>query len=183
MVRLFVAIDLPDDIRDQLMDVQDGIRACRARLSLVDHESMHITLKFIGEVSGSHLTRITDALQTITCAPFTMDVGLIGTNSTRAPRIVWAEVHDPGQCRTLAEQIDSVLTPLGIEPEKRKFKPHVTIARIRQFHESLFEAVADVSSMCSGPIPVHEFVLKKSELTPDGPIYSDILTVSFPVQP
>ena len=177
MVRLFVAIDLPDDISDQFRDAQNTLRSCRARLTLVEQESMHITLKFIGEVSGSSLTSITDILQTIDVPPFSMDVGLIGTNSQRAPRVVWAEVDDPGECRALAESIDSSLASLGFEPEKRKFRAHITIARVRQFHQSLFEALAGVASSCSGTIPVREFILKKSELTPDGPIYTDILRI------
>lgn len=177
MVRLFVAIDLPDDIRDQFRDAQNTLRSCRARLTLVDQESMHITLKFIGEVSGSSLTSITDILQTIDVSPFSMEVGLIGTNSQRAPRVVWAEVNDSGQCRNLAENIDTALSSLGCDPEKRKFRAHITIARVRQFHQSLFDALAEISTSCSGTIPVKEFILKKSELTPDGPIYTDILRV------
>lgn len=177
MVRLFVAIDLPHEIREQFSDIQDSLRSCRGRLTLVDQESMHITLKFIGEVSGSGLSQITGILQTIEGSPFSMEVGLIGTNSQRAPRVVWAEVSDPGQCRSLAESIDSSLASLGFEPEKRKFRPHITIARVRQFHPSLFEALAEVASSCSGTIPVREFILKKSELTPDGPIYTDLLKV------
>ncbi|NLV26494.1 MAG: RNA 2',3'-cyclic phosphodiesterase [Methanomicrobiales archaeon] len=182
MVRLFVAIDLPDDIRDQLRVVQDSVRSSRSRLTLVDRESMHITLKFLGEVRGSHLTMITEMLQTIEISPFSLEMGLIGTNSNKAPRIVWAEVNDTGQCRSLAEMIDSALVTLGFEPEKRKFKPHITIARVRQFHESLFEAVAFVASSCSGTIPVSEFILKKSELTSNGPIYTNILTVPLRVR-
>lgn len=181
MVRLFVAIDLPREIREQFRDVQDNLRLNRARLSMVDMESMHITLKFLGEVSGSYLPQITDTLQAIEGVSFSMDVGLIGANSNKAPRIIWAEVHDPGQCRDLAHTIDLALTPLGFEPEKRKFRPHITIARVRQHHESLFSSLAEIASSCSGTIPVKEFILKKSELTPDGPIYTDILKVPLRV--
>jgi len=177
MVRLFIAIDLPNEIREQFRDVQEGLRSSRARLSLVDQDSMHITLKFIGEVSGSHLSQITDTLRTIEGPPFSLDVGLIGTNNLKAPRVIWAETSDPGSCRVLAERVDASLVSLGFEPERRKFRPHITIARVRQFHPSLFEALAEVSSSCSGTIPVREFILKKSELTPDGPIYTDILRV------
>ena len=183
MVRLFVAIDLPDEIREQFRDVQDSLRSSRARLSLVDQESMHITVKFIGEVSGSYLSQITDILQNIEGSPFSMDVGLIGTNSQKAPRVVWAEADDPGSCRVLAEKSDSALVSLGFEPEKRKFRAHITIARVRQFHQSLFEALADVTSSCSGTIPVNEFILKKSELTRDGPIYTNILRVPLQERP
>ncbi|NLL10186.1 MAG: RNA 2',3'-cyclic phosphodiesterase [Methanomicrobiales archaeon] len=177
MVRLFVAIELPEEICRQFFDVQTALRSSRARLSLVDQDSMHITLKFIGEVSGSLLPQITSVLQAINSPPFSMEVGLIGTNSQKAPRVVWAEVDDHGPCRALAAEIDSSLGTLGIEPEKRKFRPHITIARVRRHHQSLFEALAEVAASCSGTIYAREFVLKKSELTPGGPIYTDILRV------
>jgi len=182
MVRLFVAIDLPDGIRDQFRDVQIVLRGSRARLSLVDPGSMHITLKFIGEVSGSQLPQITGILETIQSSAFSLDLGLIGTNSQKAPRVIWAELYDPGGCGELASSIDTGLATLGFERERRRFRPHITIARVRQFHQSLFEAVAEVASSCSGSVPVTEFILKKSELTSDGPIYTDILRVPLKEQ-
>jgi RNA 2',3'-cyclic 3'-phosphodiesterase len=177
MVRLFVAIDLPEDIREQFRDVQEALSTSRARLTMVGTESMHITLKFIGEVNGSSLKVICDALGSIKYPAFSMQAGLITPNSNRSPRIIWAEISDNGNSSDLVRLIDGVLSPLGIEPEKRKYHPHVTIARIRQFHESVFEMVASVAGSCSGNIPATKFTLKKSELTPGGPIYTDIITI------
>lgn len=174
MVRLFVAIDIPDDIREQFREIQEVLRQSRARLNIVDHESMHITLKFIGEVTGSSLSQICEALSGIEIAPFALDLGIIAANNPKIPRVIWAEVQDPGSCRSLAGLVDDALTPLGIEPEKRRFRPHITLARVKQFHPSLFEPLAEVITACSGTIPVDRFTLKKSELTPDGPIYTDI---------
>lgn len=177
MVRLFVAVDLPGEIRDQFGAVQDELRQSRARLTLVGIESMHITLKFIGEVSGSQVPHITAALEKVEEHTFLLPVGLITANSQRAPRVIWAETGDSGDCRRLAGTIDDTLSLLGFEPEKRRFHPHITLARVKQYHPSLFEALARVATSCSGTIPVSAFVLKKSELTPDGPIYTDLLTV------
>lgn len=182
MVRLFVAIDIPNDIREQFREIQEVLRQSRARLNFVDHGSMHITLKFIGEVTGSSLTPISEALSGIEIAPFALDVGIIAANNPKTPRVIWAEVQDSGSCRSLAALIDDALTPLGIEPEKRRFRPHITIARVKQFHPSLFKPLAEVVTACSGTIPVDRFTLKKSDLTPDGPIYTDILTVPLKVQ-
>lgn len=177
MVRLFVAAEIPEEMKDRYADVQEVIRRSPARLNLVEPRDMHMTLKFIGEVEGSRVKPICDALQTVTGVPFTLDAGAITLNSPRTPRVIWADVHDSGACRDLAEKIESVLSPLDIPPEGRRFKPHITIARIRQFHRSIFEDVAAISSGCEGTFTVDRFVLKKSELTPGGPVYTDILEV------
>ena len=177
MVRLFVALDIPDDIREQYAVALDTIRGSRARCSFVDPSQMHITLKFIGEIEGSRLSAFCDALAGITCTPFTLSLGAITIDNQKRPRVVWGDVDDPGECRTLAGEIDSVLSSLGVEREKRRFKPHITIARVKQFHPSLFDAVAAVSGSCSGSFDADRFVLKKSDLTPGGPRYTDILEV------
>lgn len=177
MVRLFVAAEIPEEIKCQYEEVQEVIRHSRARLTLVDPGDMHITLKFIGEVPGSLLPGIIQALKTVKGDRFSLDVCAITLNSPRSPRVVWSDLHDLGGCRDLAAAIEGALTPLGIESEGRKFKPHITIARIKQFHQSIFEDIARVSSSCSGSFQVDRFVMKKSELTPRGPIYTDILEI------
>jgi len=174
MVRLFVAAELPEEIRERFALAQEEVRRSRARITLVGTKEMHITLKFIGEVEGSRLPGITDALGEVTATPFTLDLGSVTLNSPRSPRVVWADVHDRGACRDLAAKIESALVPLGIPAEKRRFRPHITIARVRQFHPSLLEEVAAISTSCPGTFIVDRFLLKKSELTTDGPVYTDI---------
>jgi RNA 2',3'-cyclic 3'-phosphodiesterase len=177
MVRLFIAIEIPEEIKSQYAEAQEIIRSSRARLTLVQPADMHITLKFIGEVEGSRLPPITSALQAITGAPFKLDLGSITLNSPRSPRVIWGDLHDPGACHTLAGTVEKVLIPLGIPGEGRRFRPHTTLARIREFHPDIFEEVAGISSSCTGSFPVDRFVLKKSELTPRGPIYTDLLEI------
>jgi 2'-5' RNA ligase len=177
MVRLFVAVQIPEEIKCQYAQAQEVIRRSRARLSLVEPADMHITLKFIGEVPGSLLPSITDALRAVYVPPFSLDVCAITLNSPRSPRVIWGDLHDTGACRELASRVEAALIPLGIEAEGRRFKPHITIARIKQFHPSIFEEVAEISTICAGSFNVNRFVLKKSELTPHGPVYSDLLEV------
>jgi RNA 2',3'-cyclic 3'-phosphodiesterase len=177
MVRLFIAIEIPEEIKSQYAEAQEMIRSSRARLTIVQPADMHITLKFIGEVEGSRLPSITAALQTVTGAPFNIDLESITLNSPRSPRVVWGDVHDPGTCSTLAESIEKTLVPLGIPAEGRRFRPHITLARIRQFHPDIFEEVARISSSCAGSFSVDRFVLKKSDLSPRGPAYTDLLEV------
>ncbi len=177
MVRLFIAIEIPEEIKSQYAEAQEMIRSSRARLTMVHPDDMHITLKFIGEVEGSRLPPITAALQKVTSAPFTLDLGSITLNSPRSPRVIWGDVQDPGDCKILAGSIEKALVPLGIPAEGRKFRAHITLARIRQFHPDIFKEVAGISSSCEGSFPVDRFVLKKSELTPQGPIYTDMLEV------
>lgn len=94
MVRLFVALDIPDEIRDQYAVALDTIRSSRARCSYVDPSLMHITLKFIGEVEGSRLSAFCDAIKGITCSPFTLSLGPITTDNQKRPRVVWGDVYD-----------------------------------------------------------------------------------------
>jgi 2'-5' RNA ligase len=177
MVRLFVAAEMPEEIRTGYAQVQEVIRRSRARLSLVEPENMHITLKFIGEIPGSLLPAIASSLKTVTGSPFSLDLGTITLNSPRSPRVIWGEIHDKGGCRDLAGRVEAALVPLGIPAEKRRFTPHITIARIKQLHPSIFEEVAEISNSCSGSFAIDRFVLKKSDLTANGPVYSDILEV------
>jgi len=179
MVRLFIAIEIPEEIRSQYAEAQEMIRSSRSRLTMVHPDQMHITLKFIGEVEGSRLPPITAALQTVTGSPFTLDLGAITLNSPRSPRVIWGDLHDPGDCNTLVSAIEKVLVPQGIPAEGRRFRPHITLARIRQSHPDIFKEVAGISSSCSGSFSVDRFVLKKSELTPQGPIYSDLMEVGL----
>jgi RNA 2',3'-cyclic 3'-phosphodiesterase len=179
MVRLFVAVEIPEEVRIAYAHAQEVIRKSRARLSLVKPEDMHITLKFIGETPGSHLPTLTAALETISVSPFSLDLGAITLNSPRSPRVIWGDLHDSGACRNLAGRIEVALIPFGVPAEKRRFTPHITIARIKQFHPSIFEDVAEISDCCSGSFIIDRFVLKKSELTVNGPIYTDLLEVSL----
>jgi 2'-5' RNA ligase len=122
------------------------------------------------------IERVTDALRSVRSAPFQVIVEGIAGNSRR-PRVIWSVVRDAGQCARLAAEIDRVLEPLGIPRESRPFRPHVTIARVREFHPSLMEKVATVSRKNLGTATIAGICFKKSTLTPRGPLYENLTEV------
>jgi 2'-5' RNA ligase len=179
MVRAFVALELSDEIRSRLAEAQNTLRTCSARLTFVDPELIHITAKFLGEVGTDLLPEITDALRRIPFAPFTVSSGEITVNNRKRPHTVWSSVEDGGKGQQLLDALDAAIGPLGFEPEARRFTPHATVARVKVFDPTLFSALKGMEGKTYGSCEVGGLKLKKSTLTPRGPVYEDLLEVKW----
>lgn len=179
MVRAFIAIELSDEVRENIRRAQQVLLQSDARITPVDPRQAHITLKFLGEVSEEALEEVIAGLRGITHAPFTATAGHVVARPPRQPRVIWAEIEDLGQCRDLNRRVEEILEPLGIRRDRRVFSPHATIARVRRFDPSLRARLNELAGMTCGEFEVGGFVLKKSTLTPDGPIYEDLAEVAF----
>jgi len=177
MVRIFVAIDIPDDIRGRLAEVQWLLKSSEAKLRIVSPENIHITLKFIGDVDEGTLKNIEEALSFIDSKQFEITIRDVVGNPPNKPRVIWCNIDDMGLCAKLHSQIENLLAPLGIEKDGRKYKPHATLARVSRFHKSLNEKIAELSFESFGTFDASAIVLKKSTLTPQGSIYEDIMEV------
>jgi 2'-5' RNA ligase len=179
MVRTFIAIELSNEIRENIREIQAVIGQSDACLTFVDPGAAHITLKFLGEIDAGTVGRVTGAIQSVKAAPFRITVDGVAGNSRQRPRVIWGIVHDAGECARLAADIDRVLEPLGIPREGRPFRPHVTIARVKEFHPSLMENVATVSRANLGTATIDGIRFKKSTLTPRGPQYENLAEVDL----
>jgi 2'-5' RNA ligase len=179
MVRAFIAIDLPSRILLELTKIQPALNQSEARITLVRPENMHITLKFIGEIDVNTLELVKEAIISIAHQPFDIQLRDIEVNDPRHPRVVWACGYDQGECADLHSKIEKTIAPFGIKREKRRFTSHVTLARVKRFDPSLLPVIDDISATDFGSFTVSGFTLKKSTLTPKGPIYEDILEVTF----
>lgn len=177
MVRIFVAIDLPDYIRGRLAEVQWFLKSSEAKLRIVSPENIHITLKFIGDVDEGILKRIEEAISLIDLQQFEITIRNVTGNPPNKPKVVWCNIDDMGFCGKLHSQINDLLMPIGIEKDARKYKPHATLARVSRFHKSLNEKIAELSFESFGNFDASAIVLKKSTLTPYGSIYEDIMEV------
>jgi 2'-5' RNA ligase len=177
MVRTFIAIDLTPEVRERMKGPQGTLSGCRARLTLVKPDSIHITLKFLGEIDEKTLGRVREALSLIRFEPFEISVGGVKGNPPPAPRVIWSNVRDGGGCGRLFALVEEALSPLGIPRERRAYTPHATLARVKRFDPSLLPALKDLASEEFGSCPVRCIKLKKSTLTPSGPIYEDIMEV------
>ncbi|MDN7012114.1 RNA 2',3'-cyclic phosphodiesterase [Methanoculleus sp. FWC-SCC3] len=179
MVRTFVAIDLPEEIRERARESQEILRRSSGRLAIVDPANLHLTVKFLGEVEPAQIEPIVDALRAVRADPFSLTVGYPVCNPPRKPRVIWCDVTDGGESAALAQQVDDLLAPLGFRRETRPFRPHMTLARVKEFHPSQCTQAASTPREPLGTCRVTGIKLKKSTLTPRGSIYEDLAEVAF----
>ncbi|EHQ34224.1 2'-5' RNA ligase [Methanoplanus limicola DSM 2279] len=183
MTRVFVAIELPQEIKEQFHAVHGRLKESDAKLTFVNPDIAHITLKFIGEVNEEKLSEIITALKKLTCESFEMATGKPELNSRKNPRIIWISCTDKGESEKLFSAVEELLSQAGIPKEKRDFKAHATLARIKKYSPGLKEIIYQNSDGCFCFSPdkfkVSAIYLKKSTLTPQGPVYEDILEVEF----
>jgi 2'-5' RNA ligase len=172
-MRLFVAIDLPEAVHRELAEMQDRLRPQTHGARWVASESIHITLKFIGEVAETRLEEIDRALTGLPWRPFSVAVrGLGFFPGARSPRVLWAGLH-ARTLEELAREIDARLERTGLEREKRVFRGHVTLARSKEsrLEGSLVTAAGQYQDHDFGTFTADRFCLYQSTLKPGGSVY------------
>ena len=175
-MRAFVAIEVSDQT------VLNSIHKIQGELNIkakpVELHNMHFTVQFLGEVSEEMVGKISAVLSSLEFSAFSISFASIGVfPKPNSPRVIWIGVTDGiNKLEKLAEMIRSKLSHLGFSPDK-KFKPHVTIFRVKNKIEGISDKLEKFSSYHFGEQTVSEIKLKKSELTPNGPIYTDLLVV------
>ena len=179
MVRVFIAVEPSAEIRKNIAATGTSLTGA-GRLSLVSSDLMHITLKFLGEIPESSPPKIHSALTDIgkIQAPYTLTASKVSTFG-RPARVVKAEVHDGGASANLAAEIDRRLSRLGFPREEKSFSPHITIARVKESSPLLAQKTAALRDCEFGSCDIHELLIKKSVLTPKGPIYSTIYRIEL----
>jgi|MudIll2142460700_1097286.scaffolds.fasta_scaffold37816_2 2'-5' RNA ligase len=183
-MRLFVAVNLPEEITGRLASVQDQLRAAQADVSWVRPGNVHLTLKFLGETEEARLAGIQAALAETARghAPFAFDLTGLGSFGGRAPRVVWVGVEQGAEPLTrLAEAVEAGMAALGFAREKRGFTAHLTLGRVRSPRnaERLLAALAEWRRERFGSAPVGQVDLMESQLDPRGSIYT--VRQSFPL--
>ncbi|KAF1078889.1 RNA 2',3'-cyclic phosphodiesterase [Methanogenium sp. MK-MG] len=178
MVRAFFAVELTDDIRNQCDAVQDMLRHSDAKLNWVNPALAHITLKFLGDISDDLLRSVQEIMSEFSFKPTEITVSGVQLHPKKRPRIVWADVSDNGWGEATVAELDRLLAPLGITSETRIFTPHVTLGRIKRYDPSLRAALEKVAGHAFGQMSVDTITLKKSSLTPLGPVYEDVMEIT-----
>ena len=129
-MRLFVALDIEEDIRQRIASFVNDVRGLAPTVRWVQPESLHVTLKFIGERPGAIVPEIENALQAISAKSFQLSFHGSGFFPTeKSARVFWIGIDAGAALPELAAQIEKALVPLGVEPEQRAFSPHLTLAR------------------------------------------------------
>jgi 2'-5' RNA ligase len=204
MIRAFVAVELNEDLRAAIARVQAQVKdqvsrelrrtAPDVRVQWIRPESIHLTLKFLGDISEEQLGGITQALASaVDLHPqFSVEVSGLGVfPDARAPRVLWvglsgpskrhAQSEGPSPLVSLAKSVDDALSGLDFPPEARPFSPHLTVARIKERGwevgkvlrtSGLFEGTGTL-----GILPVRAVALMKSELRPSGAVYTRLSEV------
>ncbi|MBO5119358.1 RNA 2',3'-cyclic phosphodiesterase [Methanocorpusculum sp.] len=172
MVRAFIAVEPSAEIRNAVSAEGQALRGA-GRLSFVSPNLMHITLKFLGEVSESQIPKITGVLDLLSASPYRLNVSGISTFG-RPPRVIKAEVHDGGATAALAADVELRLAKLGFPREDKPFTPHITLARVKEYSPALQPNIAAIKERDFGTCEISSVLLKKSVLTPSGPIYTTL---------
>ena len=168
MIRLFVALDIPSRVREQLTRLQTGVPGARWRTD----DQLHLTLRFIGEVDESRAHDIDDALSAIRAPAFDMEIASVGEFGGRNPRALWAGVRANDAIMHLQKKTETALQRLGLEAETRNFTPHVTLATLKNAPRGrVMDFLADHALYASGPFRAGQFVLYSSRLGSSGSIY------------
>jgi 2'-5' RNA ligase len=186
-VRLFVALDVPEPVRASLARLSAQLQKVCPNARWVNLAGVHITLKFIGEVAPDRFEPIREALGDLpNFAPVKLlFAGLGFFPGARRPRVFWAGVEADPQLGQLAAALESKLAPLGIAPETREFRPHLTLARFDspQGTDALRAAVEALSTPEFGSDTFKEFYLYRSVLKPSGAEYTRLETYPFHREP
>ena len=171
MHRLFAAIRPPQAIRDLLVDVMDEA----PELRWVDEEQLHLTLRFIGEVDRPLANDIAAALGTVRAPAFDLSIKGVGRFDRRGGGAVWAGVEPKAPLAALAAKVERACQGAGLEPERRAYHPHLTLARWNGPSSRAAGLLAERARGLSSPaFGVDRFTLFESHLSRHGPHYETV---------
>lgn len=177
MIRIFIAVELPEKFLPEIVRLSALIKA--PGVKLVEPGLVHITLKFLGDVQENKVEQIVTALSGIKCQPF--EAGIKGIGVFPKPsyiKVIWLGAI--GDFGILHEEVERVLSGFRFEKEK-DFTPHATLARVKQLLDSneLREKIKNIGDADLGTFTVSSIYLKKSTLTPRGPIYETLKEIKL----
>lgn len=182
VVRAFIAVDLPTDLQARLSQVSNELKEQMGDVPVrwVPSENMHLTLKFLGDVSTNNLDVIKDILkgETVDRETLVISVGEIGAYpKVRRPRVIWVGVEAPAELESLQRGIENQTARVGYSRDRRSFSPHITLGRVsRNASPSDVRAIGDVLSTQElgflGVARIAAVHLYRSDLTSDGAVYT-----------
>ena len=194
-MRVFLALDIPESVRTAIARYMDGLRNFAPDVRWVRPESLHITLKFIGEQDPEQVEKIKQALSVVKAAPFEIafrDTGFFP--NARRPRVFWVGIQAPESLAKLASNIDHAVALTGVPLETNPYKPHLTLSRSGSGRPHakhgdrpdnalarLADRLKSLPQPDFGTMTAREFYLYESKLSPKGAQYSKLQ--AFPLVP
>lgn len=189
VIRAFVAIDLTQDLYTSLEKVSNDLQAALDGMPIrwVPTSKIHLTLKFLGDVSETNVAALTGILQADAAnhKVFEISVGGYGVfPNMKRPRVIWVGVEAPEELGNLQRRIEAEAERLGYAPDLRKFNPHLTIARVaRNADPKLVRQISEVMAAQKlgflGAARISEVHLYRSDLQPGGTVYSKLFSAAL----
>jgi 2'-5' RNA ligase len=178
--RGFIAIDIKTT--PQIISYEKEIVKTGADVKLVEPENIHITVKFLGDTDENHIDAIEQSIKESVSKINPFPITLKGTGvfpNQNYIKVIWIGIIDEGNIQIIAQAIDNTLAPLGFKKETRGFSPHLTVGRVKTARnkEQLLKVIGDHNAVEFTIQKVQSITLKKSELTPKGPIYTTLREV------
>ncbi len=183
-IRTFLCIELPSPVRSRSGDLQRRFSQCGANVSWVRPENLHLTLKFLGEISRGQLEHVCAAAKKSAenIVPFSIELSGTGCfPSERNPKVLWLGLPTiPHGLRELHRSLEQELSRLGFPRDERPFSPHLTLGRVRSIRagSTLVKSFRSSDFSCE-PFSVYEFLVMKSELRSSGALYTPIERVQL----
>ena len=180
-MRLFAALHLPETYQERLAALTERLsKRLDSRITWTRPGNWHLTLKFLGETDPETAERVLGALAAVRFESFSLLAGGGGFfPGPLKPRVIWVGLRQgASEAAALARDVERVLVPLGFPPEKREFRPHLTIGRVKRHRKDPWKDVeAELQEVLWPEALVEAFTLYKSTLTPKGPVYQPLLEV------
>ena len=182
-LRAFIAISLPEPVLQGIVTAQETLKRSGLKIRWVRKEGIHLTLKFLGDIDRDSVEKISEAMERATgsFSPFTLWAEGIGVfPNLRRPRVAWVGLSgDIEILRALQRDLESQLSGLGFPKEKRPFKGHLTLGRVKGRLDGikLQGALEDLGDFRTESFTAQSLVLFQSELRPDGAVYSRLAEV------
>ncbi len=185
MIRAFIAVELPEALRQEVVDLQANLRSSGSDVKWVEVDNLHLTLKFLGNIEEPQFSALKEALAIPAkgFSPFTIYLEGIGAfPRTTSPRVVWIGISQGKEALIeLAQAVEKSCSTLGFTPEDRPFSPHLTIGRVRSRDRlaSLIKRLQVAEFRGGTPAEVTRLILFQSSLSPHGPTYTPL--AEFPL--
>ncbi|OYT55843.1 MAG: RNA 2',3'-cyclic phosphodiesterase [Candidatus Hecatellales archaeon ex4484_218] len=181
-IRSFIAVDIEDkSLQDKIVILQQDLMGTGANLKFVEPENLHLTLRFLGEIPSSILEQVCRELKTLKFNVFNLNLQGVGAfPNLRRINVVWVGVKEGAEnLKQIAQKVELTVRKLGFPPDPKGFSPHLTIARLKtgKNKDKLASFLENFQDYEVGWMIVNTIKVKKSTLTPKGPIYTTIETI------
>ena len=179
-MRVFIAIELESSIKENIARIQTRLKVTQDKIKWVEPSSVHLTLKFLGEIEEEKLEKVHQITRELgeRVSPFKIRVKGIGVfPGFSSPRVIWIGARDTSsELEKVAVWLEEALVREGFVREKRKWKAHLTLGRVKSLkeRERLRELVQEEIETEAGRMEVRDITIMRSQLTPRGPIYTSL---------